>query len=340
MGAELGRVHAENVSPRGSRAEGDGRRQRGGQAGVSGIRAALPMTGAARSARSRPAARRRRVSARLRRRPRRRRRPRAHRRAARGSRRLRPARARRATGRRRRGRTGAASRPWRGPDGDPGSVCSPGSVGMPSITAATGSAAIAPAASWTAVTASGSRPSSSRGWTAMNAALPATEASTSRSPAPDTPPPPVPATSATPASASANPNQADRPADPRPAMVVKSATSAGTAPTISAAWLTLVRSMPAFWSTITRPKPSAPAATMPGVNAAPAACAMTASRGAAIAKRATVSQPGPSVSSAILDSGTVRPHSTPAAVRASRAELRGLRFFTRLLSAISLENLS
>ena len=32
-----------------------------------------------------------------------------------------------------------------------------------------------------------------------------------------------------------------------------SATSAGTAPTISAAWLTLVRSMPAFWSTITRP---------------------------------------------------------------------------------------
>ena len=30
-------------------------------------------------------------------------------------------------------------------------------------------------------------------------------------------------------------------------------TSTGTAPTISAAWLTLVRSMPAFWTTITMP---------------------------------------------------------------------------------------
>ena len=40
---------------------------------------------------------------------------------------------------------------------------------------------------------------------------------------------------------------------PRPVATAISATSAGVAPTISEAWLTLVRSMPAFWSTITMP---------------------------------------------------------------------------------------
>ncbi len=55
------------------------------------------------------------------------------------------------------------------------------------------------------------------------------------------------------ASATSDPSHAPGPAVPRPAAAAKIATSTGTAPTISAAWLTLVRSMPAFWSRITAP---------------------------------------------------------------------------------------
>ena len=54
---------------------------------------------------------------------------------------------------------------------------------------------------WTAVTAAGSRPASSRGWATMNVADKATEANTSRSPAVDAPEPPPPATIAIPANA-------------------------------------------------------------------------------------------------------------------------------------------
>ena len=66
------------------------------------------------------------------------------------------------------------------------------------------------------------------------------------------------------ASAVAAPGQRARDADwPSPAAI--SATSTGTAPTTSAACVTLVRSMPAFWSRITAPKPIAPAAATRGV---------------------------------------------------------------------------
>ena len=87
----------------------------------------------------------------------------------------------------------------------------------------------------------------------MNAADIVTESRTSRSPASEVPAPPPPATRATPASASSEPPHMRRLPEPRPSTAAMAATSTGTAPTISAAWLTLVRSMPAFWSTITTP---------------------------------------------------------------------------------------
>jgi hypothetical protein len=128
-----------------------------------------------------------------------------------------------------------------------------GAAGTPSNAMANGSAASPPPASWTAVTAPASRPWSSRGWTTMNPAEPLTEARTSRSPASDVPAPPPPATRPTPPSATSEPAQVSTVAAPRPSAAAITATSTGTAPTISAAWLTLVRSMPAFWSRITRP---------------------------------------------------------------------------------------
>ncbi len=78
--------------------------------------------------------------------------------------------------------------------------------------------------------------------------------------------------------------------------------------------------MPAFWSRITAPKPIAPAPATAGVSAARRPRRPThASSGAASAKRSTVSQPAPSQSSESFDSGTVRPHSAPAAARARNA---------------------
>jgi hypothetical protein len=98
---------------------------------------------------------------------------------------------------------------------------------------------------------------------------------------------------------------------PRPALI--SATSTGTAPTSTAAWLTLVRSIPAFWSMITAPNPIAPAAATRGVQASRRRRLPTsASNGAASTKRATVSHAGPSQPSDSFDSGTVMPHSAPA----------------------------
>jgi hypothetical protein len=62
-----------------------------------------------------------------------------------------------------------------------------GAAGIPSATSATGSDNSAAAPSWTAVTPAASRPASRRGWITMNAADPATDASTSASPASDVP---------------------------------------------------------------------------------------------------------------------------------------------------------
>ena len=128
-----------------------------------------------------------------------------------------------------------------------------GAAGAPSTTIANGSTAMPAEASWTAVTAPASRPASSRGWATMKPAEPVTEASTRRSPLSDVPVPPPPATRPTPASASSEPIHAVAAAVPRPSAAAMTATSTGTAPTMSAACVTLVRSMPVFWSRITAP---------------------------------------------------------------------------------------
>jgi hypothetical protein len=158
----------------------------------------------------------------------------------------------------------------------------------------------------------------------MNAAESTTDASTIASPASEDPAPPAPATSPTPASASTLPAQPSGPAVPRRSATAVSATSTGTAPTISDAWLTFVRAMPAFWSTMTTPNPIAPARATRGVSAARSCAGRVASRssGAARPKRNTVSQPASSHSSASFDSGTVRPQSTPAATSATNAPRR------------------
>jgi hypothetical protein len=102
------------------------------------------------------------------------------------------------------------------------------------------------------------------------------------------------------------------------------ATSTGVAPTSIAAWLTLVRAMPAFCTMTDPPYPTAPQASTAGVQArrslarTPHASRMAAAR----PKRAKVSQAGASHSSASLDAGTVVPHSRPAAVRAAKAGRR------------------
>ncbi len=86
----------------------------------------------------------------------------------------------------------------------------------------------------------------------MKAAEPTTETSTSRSPAGVEPVPPPPATMPTPATPMSGPIHAAAPRAPPPA-AMNSVTSTGVAPTISAAWLTLVWPRPAFWSRITAP---------------------------------------------------------------------------------------
>src|SRR4051794_36558494 len=130
----------------------------------------------------------------------------------------------------------------------------PGTVGegMPSAKAANGSVTAAPAAICTTVTATGSRPASTRGWATMYAADATAAANISASPERDEGPP-APATRPTPAIATTQPAhdwgvELDR---PRPAAI--SATSAGTAARISAAWVTLVRPIPVFWTATPKP---------------------------------------------------------------------------------------
>ncbi|HET8757762.1 MAG TPA: hypothetical protein VFM58_17215, partial [Solirubrobacteraceae bacterium] len=114
-------------------------------------------------------------------------------------------------------------------------VAAVGTLGAPSVSAANGSAASPPPASWTAVTAPASRPRSSRGCSTMKPAEPVTDASTSRSPVIDVPAPPPPATRPTPASATSDPAHVVATAVLRPASAAITATRTGTAPTISAA---------------------------------------------------------------------------------------------------------
>ena len=128
-----------------------------------------------------------------------------------------------------------------------------GAAGMPSVTAANGSTASAAPRNCTAVAAMGSWPRSSRVCATVNVADTSSDASTSASPAVLAPPPRPPATRATPASDSAKPAQATGRATARCHTAAMIATSTGTVPISSAAWVTLVRVMPAFCSTTQAP---------------------------------------------------------------------------------------
>ena len=199
-----------------------------------------------------------------------------------------------------------------------------GAAGAPSAIAENGSTARAAPRNCTAVTATGSRPRSSRPCATVNVADSSSDASTRPSPAAVAPPPRPPVTRPTPASDTANPAQATGRATACCQSAAMTATITGTAPMSSAAWVTLVRVMPAFCTTTDPPYPNAPDASTRGVQAArtPRREATASSTAAARPKRAKASQPGGSHSRASLDSGTVVPHSSPAAVSAAIARRR------------------
>ena len=225
-------------------------------------------------------------------------------------------------------------------------VC--GTGGRPSATPAYTSAARVAPRNCTAVTAIGSRSRSSRVWPTVNVADSSSDSSTRPSPRADAPPPWPPVTRPTPASDTPKPSQATGRATARCHTAAITATSTGTAPISSAAWVTLVSATPAFCSTTDPPYPAAPEASTSGVPAARAALRPVASRwtrepptpsaprgpsvparrliasrtAAARPNRATVSQPGGSQARASLDSGTVVPHSIPAVARAATAGRR------------------
>lgn len=193
-----------------------------------------------------------------------------------------------------------------------------GADGAPPVTTAIGSATSPPAPNCTAVTAAGARFSSSLGCVAMKPAESTAEANTSRSPSDMGLPPPTPATRLMPPSARPEPPHVRARARPCPSAAVISATRTGTVPRMTAAWLTLVRSIPAFWSMITPPNPIAPATATRGCSASRSEWRpMIASIGALTANRATVSHAGSSQPMASFDSGTVRPHRRPAAASAA-----------------------
>jgi hypothetical protein len=203
----------------------------------------------------------------------------------------------------------------------------PGTAGAPSVTTVKASAPSAAPRNCTAVTATGSRPGRSLACATVNVAASTSETSTRPSPrtvAP--PPPPPPVTSPIPPSEIAKPSQARGRATVRCHSAAMTATSTGTAPISSAACVTLVRVTPAFCMMTVPPYPNAPEAR---TFASRSRCrrrwpparrrATGSSTAAARPKRTTVSQPGASHCRATLDSGTVVPHSSPAATRAARA---------------------
>jgi hypothetical protein len=118
---------------------------------------------------------------------------------------------------------------------------------VPSATTEKVSAPSAAPTNCTAVTATGSRPGSSRVCATVNAADSTSEASTRPSPRTLAPPPPPPAvTRPTPPSEIAKPSQARGRATVRCQSAATTATSTGAAPISSAACVTLVRVIPAF----------------------------------------------------------------------------------------------
>jgi hypothetical protein len=228
-----------------------------------------------------------------------------------------------------------------------------GAAGTPSVITVKVSAPSAAPRNCTAVTATGSRPGSRRPCATVNVADSSSEASTRPSPPKVAPPPPPPAvTRPTPATESAKPAQATGRATVCCHSAAMTATSTGTAPISSAAWVTLVRSMPAFCRMTDPPYPIAPEASSaspggrccagrggrpPGTPRVRGGCPpprsplaprpprrlATGRRSAAARpKRVAVSQPAGSHSRASLDSGTVVPHSSPAATRAATARRR------------------
>ena len=114
------------------------------------------------------------------------------------------------------------------------------------------------------MTATGSRPVSRRPWATVNVADSSSDARTRPSPASVAPPPRPAVIRPTPASDSAKPAQATGRATVRCQTAAMIATSTGTAPISSAAWVTLVRLMPVFCTTTEPPYPSAPDASTAG----------------------------------------------------------------------------
>ncbi len=128
-----------------------------------------------------------------------------------------------------------------------------GTDGRPSVRAANGSTASAAPRNCTAVAATGSLPSSSRVCATVNTADTSRDASTSASPTVLAPPPWPPVTRPTPASARAKPAHATGRATARCHTAAITATITGTEPISRAAWVTLVRVIPAFCSSTEPP---------------------------------------------------------------------------------------
>jgi hypothetical protein len=110
-----------------------------------------------------------------------------------------------------------------------------GAAGLPSVTAANGSAARAAPRNCTPVVATGSRPFSSRVCATVNTADTSSEATTRASPVALAPPPWPLVTRATPPSDSANPAQATGRATARCHSAAITATSTGAVPISRAA---------------------------------------------------------------------------------------------------------
>jgi hypothetical protein len=193
--------------------------------------------------------------------------------------------------------------------------------------------------SCSAVTATGSRPRSSRACDTVNPAAASWAASTSPSPAKLEPSPRPAAMTPTPASERPKPSQATGRATPSPRTAASTATSTGVAPMSSAACVTLVRSMPRFCSSTDPPYPAAPVIRIAGLNAARSLDRLTTVRSAAArANLANASQPGASHTRASLDSGTVVPHKIPAAARAGKTRrLRCVMSSVSPVMSVSLE---
>jgi hypothetical protein len=196
-----------------------------------------------------------------------------------------------------------------------------GTAGAPSATRVKARAPSAAPRNCTAVTATGSRPGSSRACATVNVADSTSEASTSPSPAMLAPPPPPPAvTRPTPPSEMAKPSQASGRATVRCHSAAMTATSTGTAPISRAACVTLVRAIPAFCTMTVAPYPTAPETSNRASRMRwPRRRATGNSTAAARPKRTAVNEPGASHCRASLDSGTVVPQSSPAAMRAATA---------------------